>query len=158
MKHAIIFYSYSGNTSKIAVQLKKFLELQGSVELIELKADDESSSFWGQCNRAFFRKEAKIQDTKSDLSAFDLICFGTPVWAFGSAPAMNTYINKCTGLENKTISIFTTHGSGIGNKGCVATIQKVLEKKGAKKFQNFSVKHSKVNNNDYLLDIFNKAL
>lgn len=152
MKSAIIYYSYTGNTKKVALELKNYLEKQGSVELIEVKAVDETKSFFGQCNRALFKKEATIEDMKFDLSGFDLICFGTPVWAFGPAPAMNTCLKKCFGLENKTAAIFTTYGSGTGNGRCIKIMQRALEPKGVKQFRSFSVQQFKVNDSNFILD------
>ena len=108
MKSAIVYYSYSGNTRKVALFLRDYLEKDRTVKLIELNALDEPSSFFGQAQRAFFRQEAKIEHTDFDLSMFDLICFGTPVWAFGPAPAMNTFLKNCFGLENKSAITFTT--------------------------------------------------
>lgn len=158
MRSAIIFYSYSGNTRKVAKELQDYLGKQGSAELIELKAKDETDSFVGQCRRAMFRKEAQIEDVQFDLKGFDLVCLGTPVWAFGPAPAMNTYLKKCTGLENKSITVFTTYGSGTGNGRCVNIIKQTMRVKGAKKFCSFSVQQSRVNNKDFILDQIAKVL
>lgn len=158
MRSAIIFYSYTGNTRKVAQELQQYLEKQGSVELIELKALDESRSFLGQCRRAFFKQEAKIEDVQCDLSGFNLVCFGTPVWAFGPAPAMNTYLKKCSGLEDTTTAVFTTFGSGMGNGKCIKKIQQALRQKGAKKFCSFSIQQFKVDNKNYILDVVSKAL
>ena len=158
MRSEIIFYSYSGNTRKVAKELKNFLGKQGSAELIELKAKDETDSFLGQCNRAFLRKEAAIEDVKFDLKDFDVVCLGTPVWAFGPAPAMNTYLKKCSGVENKSVVTFTTYGSGTGKGRCVKIIQDAMSSKGAKKQSDFGVQQSKVDNKDFILDQIAKVL
>ena len=158
MKSAIIYYSYTGNTRKIALDLRNYLTKQGSVELMELKALDESRSFFGQVRRALFRKEAEIEDTEFDLSRFDLICLGTPVWAFGPAPAMNTFLKKCFGPENKTVVIFTTYGSGTGNGRCIQIIQNLLKQKGVRDFHSFSIQQFKVKDNDFILHTFNRVL
>ncbi|MFH1622271.1 MAG: NAD(P)H-dependent oxidoreductase [Candidatus Omnitrophota bacterium] len=158
MRFAIIYYSYSGNTKKVAQELKKFLQQQGSVELIELKPKDESNSFLGQCKRAVFKKEAQIEDAQFDLKGYDIICLGTPVWAFGPAPAMNAYVKKCLGAENKTVATFTTYGSGSGNGRCLRIIQEAMRKKGATKFCSFSIQQFKVNNKEFILDQISQVL
>jgi len=158
MKSAIIYYSYTGNTRKIALDLKDYLLNQGSVELIELKALNESKSFFGQCKRALFRKEAQIEDVKFDLSGFDLVCVGTPVWAFGPAPAVNTFLKKCFGPENKTVVIFTTYGSGAGNGRCIQIIQNLLKQKGVKDFRSFSIQQFRVKDSDFITHTFNRVL
>jgi len=156
MRSAVIFYSYSGNTKKVALELNKYLGERGSVELIEIKGLDESGNFFKQSNRAFFQKEAIIQGAKLDLSSFDMICLGTPVWAFGPAPAMNTYLKECSGLQGKNMIIFTTHGSGLGVGRCVKIIEDAVTKKGANKTRNFSIQQAKVNDAEFLLDTFSK--
>ena len=158
MKSAIIFYSYTGNTKKVALVLKEYLERQGTAELIELKALDESKNFFGQCNRAFFGKEAKIEDAQLDLSGFDLICVGTPVWALGPAPAVNAYMKKCFGAEGKTAAVFTTYGSGSGKGKCIQKIQDAFKEKGANKFCSFSIQQFKVNNKDFIIDVLSATL
>ena len=158
MRAIIVYYSYSGNTKKASLELKRYLERQGSVELVELRPKDETNNFLGQCSRAMFGKEADIEDVTFDLSGFDLICLGTPVWAFGPAPAMNTYLKKCFGVENKSMVTFTTYGSGTGNNRCLRIMQKAMRKKKARKFCSFSIQQSKVNNKDFVWDVLARAL
>ena len=143
MKSAVIFYSYSGNTAEVARTLVEELKQRGAVDVFRLDADDEADSFLGQCRRAFFKKKAVIKDTVFDVSSYSLICLGTPVWAFGMAPAMRTYIEKCSGVEHKNIMLFTTYGSGTGNNKCLNEMQGLLAKKGAQGFCRFSVSQCK---------------
>ncbi len=151
MKSAIVYYSYSGNTQKVANMLTKALAKEGEVQQVQLIGLDESKSFFSQCQRAILRKKAKIQPVILDLSDYDLICFGTPVWAFGPAPAMNTYLDKCSGVEGKRAILFTTYGSGTGNMRCLKFMQDILAKKGAKQFSRFSIQQFKVNDQESVL-------
>jgi len=151
MKSAVIYYSYSGNTKQVARVLSEFLAAKGEVVQIELIAPDESKSFLVQCRRAFSHARAKITPVNFDLSGFDLICFGTPVWAFGPAPAVNTYLDNCRGLEGKEIILFTTYGSGTGNKRCLKFMQDALGKKGANNFTRFSIQQGKVKDREFVL-------
>lgn len=143
MKSVIVYYSYTGNTKKVAEVLKKHLSQKGAVDMIELKPKDESQNFFGQCKRAFWHKRAALPDTGFNLSGYDLICVGTPVWAFGPAPAVNTYLDKCQGTKGKAVVLFTTYGSGIGNQRCLDYMQDLLVKKGVKSFKQFSLQQGK---------------
>jgi flavodoxin len=158
MKSAVVYYSYSGNTRKVAEILAKDLRSQCEVEMIELKGLDESNKFLVQAARAFRHKRAKIQPVNFNLSGYDLICFGSPVWAFGPAPGMNTYLDKCFGLEGKRVILFTTYGSGTGNERCLNYMQDILAKKGAKQFSRFSVQQFKVNDKDFVLSTIEEVL
>jgi flavodoxin len=53
MKSAIIWYSYSGNTKKVAEELSSSLAKKGEVTQVELVALDEPNNFFAQCQRAF---------------------------------------------------------------------------------------------------------
>ena len=159
MKSIIIYYSFSGNTKKIAAALSQHLQTKGEVEVIELKALDESDKFLSQASRAFRRKRAKIAPAKYDLSGYDLVCFGTPVWAFGPACAMNTYLDICSGITGKQqIILFTTYGSGTGNERCLNYMQDILAKKGAGSFKRFSLQQLKVDNREFVINTIEAAL
>lgn len=151
MKSIIIYYSYSGNTRKIANILAEYLKEKDSVDTIELKPQDESTSFFGQAARAFLKKRAQINAVNLDLAHYEVICFGTPVWAFAPSPAMNTYLDKCFGLEGKSVVLFTTYGSGTGKQRCLNYMQDILAKKGVKSFKRFSIQQFKVNNQEFVL-------
>jgi len=151
MKSIIIYYSYSGNTRKVAAALTEYFKDRASIEAVELRPQDESASFFSQCKRALCRKRAQLQGVNFDLSGYDLIFFGTPVWAFGPAPAMNAYLDKCFGLKNKGAIIFTTYGSGIGNQRCLNYMQELLAQKGVVEFRRFSVQQFKADNKEHVL-------
>jgi len=54
MKSAVVYYSYTGNTKKVAESLAEVLKEKGEVDLISLEPLDESESFLGQVNRNAF--------------------------------------------------------------------------------------------------------
>ena len=151
MKYAIIYYSYSGTTRLVAGILSERLKETGTVETVELKPLDESKNFFAQCGRAATHVRAKIETVSLDLSSYDEIFLGTPVWAFAPAPAMNTCLDQCSGMEGKSIVLFTTYGSGTGNGRCLRYMQGVLAKKGAGEFKYFSVQGHRVKNKKYVL-------
>jgi flavodoxin len=59
MKTIIVYYSYSGNTKKVAGALSEYLRRKGQVDIIELKGLDESNGFFDQVARAFIHKGSK---------------------------------------------------------------------------------------------------
>jgi len=147
----IVYYSYNGNTRRVARLLSEELKQKGGVELKELKPTDEPRNFFLQCRRAIKHIRAKLEPVDFDLSGYDLVCLGTPVWAFGPTPAVNTWLDKCQGIQGKNIVLFTTYGSGTGNERCLDYMQKVLAAKGAKDFKRFSIQQFKVKNKEFIL-------
>lgn len=158
MRSIIIYYSHTGNTKKVAEILAEYLQKKYEVKMLRLEALDESAVFFGQAARAFFHKKANISSIELVLSGYDLICLGTPVWAFGPAPAMNTYLEKCAGLENKPVVMFATYGSGTGLKRCFNYMKDILSKKGAKDFSKFSIQQFKVSDREFVNKVISENL
>lgn len=142
-KAAVFFYSYSGNTKKVALVLQKELSAQYQVDIGRIEALDEADSFFGQCMRALRKKQAVIGVNISfDISDYDLIALGSPVWAFGMAPAMRSYMNKCSGFESKDIIVFATYGSGMGKDRCVREMAATAVSKGAGRVRRFLIQQN----------------
>ena len=118
---------------------------------MRLEPLDESKSFFGQGARAIRHKKAALKPTSFNLKDYDIIYLGTPVWAFGPAPAVNAFLDKCWGLENKSVVLFTTYGSGAGNRRCLNYMQNSLTKKGAKNFKRFSIQQFQVRRREFVL-------
>ncbi len=147
MKSIIIYYSYTGNTQKVAdILAENLTERTEFVTTSRLEALDEASSFFLQSRRALFHKRAKIAPVQFDLSDYELICLGTPVWALGPAPAMNAYLDSCFGLKGRTVVLFVTYGSGLGLKRCFNYMQDRLSGQGVGCFRSFSIQQSQVSN------------
>jgi len=158
MKSIIIYYSYTGNTKKIAEILGEILSQKGESEFIELRPLDESDRFFIQATRAFRHKRAEIGSVNFDLNNFDLICFGTPVWAFSPVPAMNTYLDRCLGLEDKSVILFVTYHSGAGVQRCLNYMEKILSRKGVKDFKRFSIQERKIDDKDFVTSRIKEVL
>jgi flavodoxin len=156
MKSVIVYYSFGGNTRKAAVLLAEYLQKESKVDIVELRAPDESKGFFQQVVKALVRTKAKIEAVNMDISGYDLICIGTPVWAFSPAPAINTYLCECQGLQGKDVIVFTTYGSGAGNNRCINHMKDVLEKKGIKGCKSFTVQGAKANDRIYVMREINK--
>lgn len=158
MKSLIIYYSYSGNTKRIAERLKDILSEKGEAKICRLLPTDESNNFFVQAARAFAGKRAILSDVNFDLSGYDLICLGTPVWAFAPTPAINTFLDKIENLDGKDAVCFTTYHSGTGVRRCVNTIIKGLKQKGAFKTADFNIQQFKINDADFVENKIKSAL
>ncbi|HTZ11583.1 MAG TPA: NAD(P)H-dependent oxidoreductase [Candidatus Margulisiibacteriota bacterium] len=158
MKSAVIYYSFSGNTRKVAMILSEYLRRLGEVSVIELKAPGESNNFFTQAGKAFRHKREEIETVELDLAGYDLISLGTPVWAFGPAPAMNSCLDRCSGIKGKRVILFTTYGSGTGNERCLNYMQQILLSKGASSFERFSIQQSKSNDKESVLNEITKVV
>ncbi len=133
MRACIIYFSLTGNTHQLAQIISQELEHKNfDVDLVRLEPIDGARTFAGQGMTALQRKRVNIGDVNFDLSMYDIILFGSPVWAFSPAPALNTYLDKCHGLDGKKIVVFYTYGSGTGKGRAVKIVNEMLEHKKTK--------------------------
>lgn len=127
MKTAIIFYSYTGITRDMAGKVQAAC----GGDLIEVKTRQNYSSLTAYtlgCLRARSGESDPIDPGSIDITGYDLIVIGTPVWAWKPTPAINAAIRALRGYEGKPAVIFATCGSGAGDT--LAVMRKVLEEKG----------------------------
>ena len=157
MKYLITYYSYSGNTDRVAKAMAKALEKKGSVDIQRLVPKDEVKDFAGQCKAAFTKKRAVLEDgINFDASHYDMILIGSPVWALAPTPAVNTYLDKLSGLNGKKAVILLTSGSGLGVKRCFKNIRTTLENKGAVSIEEINISDRKVDDENFVVSSIEK--
>ena len=110
MKILIAYYSKTGNTEKLAQEIKKEFEKRGhSVDIEKVKPTKEHGLL-GWFFIRIFKGECEIYPPKiKDLSKYDAICIGSPNWTRLSLP-MARYLREVRGLEYKRIGFFSTTG------------------------------------------------
>lgn len=110
-KVLIAYYSYSGNTKTIAEKIKNITDGQ----LFEIKTIKEyPRNYTDIVNLAKQEKEQDIKPelaNKIDISGYDTIFLGTPVWWYTFATPVKTFLSE-NDFSGKTIIPFCTHGGG----------------------------------------------
>jgi flavodoxin len=128
MKTCIIYHSYSGITRGVA-------EKVGSActgDLIEVKPQEKYTTLTAYtlgCLRARNGECDPIDPGTIDVSAYDIVVIGTPVWAWKATPAVNAAIAALKGCEGKKAIIFATCGGMPGET--LPILKRALEAKGA---------------------------
>ena len=124
MKTAIVYYSMSGNTRFVAEKMAHVLDAD-LIPLIPMKAYPDSGfkKFLWCGKSAIMGDKPRLEPCDFDGAAYDLVIFGSPVWAGTFAPPLRTFIrdNQVTLADKRTAAFFCCSG-GPG---------KVLEKFGA---------------------------
>lgn len=115
MKTIIIYYSYGGNTQRIADMLKKELNCDAA----EIKTvTPYTGSYDSVVDQGQKEVESgfmpKIQPLNIDLTEYDTVILGAPVWWYTFAPAMKTFLHD-TDLSGKTVYPFATNGGWLGH-------------------------------------------
>ena len=111
MKKLLIYYSLTGNLDLIASLLaEKGYELR---KVIEKKKMSKVFFFrvLGGGFRAGMRMKGKLLDYNNDISEYDDIIIGTPVWNGRTPPAINSVLSL-TDLKDKKLTFLFSSGSG----------------------------------------------
>ena len=113
MNAIIIYYSRSGNTEKIAKQLNTDLNFP----LLKIEPEEAYGNYIMSCFRVMKENASKITPAFitpiPDLSGYDTIFLGYPIWAQDIPVFVQDFMKKCN-TDGKTIIPFATYGmSGI---------------------------------------------
>ncbi|MDD5086591.1 MAG: flavodoxin domain-containing protein [Candidatus Nanoarchaeia archaeon] len=87
MKALVLFYSKTGNTKEIAVNISEVLNCD-----IEEIFDVKPRGFIRSGFESFFKIMPKIKQTEIDPKNYDMVIIGTPVWAGNIASPVRTYL------------------------------------------------------------------
>ena len=115
MKKLFIYYSLSGNGDLVAKKLK-----DGGYDIRKVEAKYKLSKnlflacIKGGCH-ALFGKKPKLINYDNDVSDYDEIYIGSPIWNSRFACPINTVLKK-TDLSNKKLNFILYSGSGEGKK------------------------------------------
>lgn len=113
-KKLVIYYSFEGSTAMLGKTIAESLD----ADILELKPVDEVKTHgfmkfvWGG-RQAIMKKKPELQPYNLDLSKYDLIFLGTPVWAGNMTPPIRSFLNN-EEIKDKEIALFCCHQGGIG--------------------------------------------
>jgi flavodoxin len=132
MKIGIVYYSRTGNTKKVAELLKEHLEKKkADVDLIEI-IHEKKPGFLKASRAGMKQTEPPIKNTDFDVSKYNTLIIGMPIWAFNPSPYFRSYFSNVKKLNGKKAGVFMTGGGEPeknAQKGYV--IKDYLEDKGA---------------------------
>ena len=114
MKICIIYHSETGNTRHVAQHIASATIDSHLVEVTDRAERSALTRFLMQCKAAVSEDKTKIEPSRLDVKGYDLLVFGSPVWAFKPTPAIHTIIDTLTGCENKRAVAFVTCGGKPG--------------------------------------------
>ena len=110
----IVYYSYTNHTKMIAEDIQKQLQCD-SLELKPVKpySNDYDTVVAEEQNNESTKKTPEIENKDLDLSKYDEIILGTPVWWYTIAPVVRTFLKE-NDLSNKKIMPFATNAGWLG--------------------------------------------
>lgn len=113
-KKLVVYYSYTGNTRKIAESIKSKL----GCDILEIKpkvpySTDYQTVVDEEQNNESAKKTPEIEPINVDLKNYDEIIIGSPVWWYTIAPVIRTFLKE-NDLSGKTIKPFATNAGWLG--------------------------------------------
>jgi len=114
MKTLILFYSFGGNTKKIAKMIHKEIPSDMcEVETVKPYEGDYETVVEYAKKEVETGGKPDIKKLQVNPSDYDVIFLGSPVWWYTFAPAINTVLNSFY-FKGKTIYPFITNGGWLG--------------------------------------------
>jgi flavorubredoxin len=99
------------------------------VEVKDLAGYSKLSMYLKGAPRAMQGKRADIEPAVIDVSGYDAVVVGTPVWAGNPTPAVNAAVAALVGIEGKAAVVFCTSGGAPGKT--LETMKAMLADRGA---------------------------
>ncbi len=145
IRACVIFYSYSGITRNIAEGIRN----ASGCDLIEVRPKKPYSSFSVYTTGVLRSRKGAcdpIEPEVIDVSAYDLLIIGTPVWAWKPTPAINAAVQALKGCEGKMAVIFTTCSTQPGEG--LPILSKALSERGVSVMAEISLNAQDTKNPD----------
>lgn len=111
----IVYYTYTGHTKIIAEYIKKKL----NCDILELEPVVPYSTDYQQVvdeeqNNSSSNETPELKKINVDLSKYDEIILGSPVWWYTITPVIRTFLKE-NDLSNKKIIPFATNAGWLGH-------------------------------------------
>jgi len=126
MKAVIIYFSLEGSTDSAArlIAEKTGADLIRLIPEKQLPAGNFQKYFWGG-KSAVFNEKPKLANGPIDLTVYDTVIIGTPVWAGTLTPPVLTFLTD-NPFKDKKIFLFACHSGG-GAQKCFAKLTARLD-------------------------------
>ncbi len=128
MKDLIVYYSLEGNTEYVVDRIKAKLDAD-ALRLVPKKAYSTKGAakfIWGG-KSAIMQEKPALEEYEIDLTKYDRIIFGFPVWASTFTPPIRTFINdNREALSGKRFAAFACQ-SGNGAEKAFEKLEKYLD-------------------------------
>lgn len=128
MSVCIIYHSETGNTRAVAEQVAA---ASGGdlIAVRDLANYSKVGRYLKGARRAMRGDSADIEPAAIDVSGYETVVVGTPVWAGSLTPAINAAVGALRGIEGKPTVVFCT--SGGSPRKTLDTLTAMLEARGA---------------------------
>lgn len=143
MKTLVVYYSRTGNTKMIAETISESLDC----DIEEIVDKEKRGGILGYLKSGYEASRNKlsiIEDPKHDLSKYDLLIVGTPIWAGKMSVPIRTYLHQNMEKIPLLACFCTAGGSGIEG-----TIKNIGEYTNTTPIESFGLTSSDIKSGSY---------
>lgn len=150
MEIGLVVHSHTGNTLSVSKIVKEEIEKLGhSVVLEQLQPIDEEGTLKGKFELS----------SLPDLSSYDLVLIGAPVWGFAPSGVIKEYLLKSNSLMGKKIFVFVTQSLPfpcLGGNGSIKKLDEICTGKGGHVIGTGIVNYTKKKKESKILELLEK--
>jgi hypothetical protein len=103
------YFSYTGNTRRVAQALSVRLRRSCDVQIVEIIPTRKRSYLHWLAYSFVPDSEVEIENPEMDLSPYDVVLLGFPKWTF-SCPPLNSFVRKLRNVTGPKFCLFMTCG------------------------------------------------
>jgi DNA-binding transcriptional ArsR family regulator len=129
IRACVIFFSYSGITRRVAEGIRN----ASGCDLIEVRTKKPYTPFSVYTTGILHSRKGvcdPIEPAEIDVSGYDFLIIGTPVWVGKPTPAINAAVRALRGCEGKMAVIFITYLNQPGD--ALQILSKALADRGVR--------------------------
>jgi flavodoxin len=139
----VLYYSRSGNTEAMAREMARRFQ----ADIIKLTSESYTLDFKGWINAnldAWNQNPAVIGPETIDISNYNLIILGSPIWYFRPAPPLWTFVEK-NNFQGKAVVLFNTFNSRFKSEH-IHEFQQLVNNRGGRFLDHVYVRRGRIFN------------
>lgn len=154
----VAYFSYTGNTERVAKALSERLRGTYDVETVEIVPTRKRSYLQWLAHSLAPGSEVEIENTEVELSGYNAVLLGFPKWTF-SCPPLNRFVRKLRSVSSLKFFLFMTSG-GFDDQRFLRSMTRKLTKIGCDVVESLTVRRKQIRTEAYggSVDLFAKRI
>lgn len=136
MTDLVVYYTRTNKTKMVAEKIAQ-MKNADMLEIIDKKDRSGALGYIGGVISAIRNSPTPIEYDVKDLSKYDIVYLGSPVWASKPAPAIREYIEQNDFSDVNVVTFVTMMSSG--EKPALKIMNDMIQKQGGNVIKSFAI-------------------
>lgn len=136
MTDLVVYYTRTNKTKMVAEKIAQ-MKNADILEIIDKKDRSGALGYIGGAISAVRNSSTPIEYDVKDLSKYDIVYLGSPVWASKPAPAIREYIEQNDFSDVNVVTFVTMMASG--EKPALEIMNDMIQKQGGNVIKSFAI-------------------